>query len=85
MQANKSDQSQIGRMIRHSGLGMAVRQAILFDANTFCPHISQLAQLTSGNILYPERFDQVIHIEQGKESLKQFFLILREDSLQQNV
>ena len=64
---------------------MTVRQASVFDANNFCHHISQLTQLMSGNIPHPERFDQMIHIEQGEESLPQIVSILREESLPQIV
>ncbi len=64
---------------------MTVRQASVFDANNFCHHISQLTQLMSGNIPHPERFDQMIHIEQGEESLPPIILNLREESLQQSV
>jgi hypothetical protein len=45
-------------------------QATVFDANNFCHRISQLTQLTSGNIPHPVRFDQMIHIEQREESLQ---------------
>ncbi len=62
-------------------LFMTVRQASVFDANNFCHHISQLTQnfchhisqltqLISGNIPHPERFNQMIYIEQGEESHK---------------
>ncbi len=62
---------------------MTVRQASVFDANIFCHHIFQLTQLISGNIPHPECFDQMIHIEQGEESLPQIISNLREESLQQ--
>ena len=62
---------------------MTVRQASVFDANNFCHHISQLTQLMSGNIPHPERFDQMIHIEQGEESLPHIISNSREESLQQ--
>ena len=39
-------------------------------------HISQLTQQISGNILHPERFDQMIYIEQGEESLLQIISII---------
>jgi len=64
---------------------MTVRQASVFDANNFCHHISQLTQLMSGNIPHPERFDQMIHIEQGEESLPHIISNSREESLQQSV
>ena len=57
----------------------------VFDANNFCHHISQLTQLMSGNIPHPERFDQMIHIGQGEESLLQIISNLREESLQKSV
>ena len=44
---------------------MTIRQASIFDANGFCYQISQLIQLTRGNIPNPERFDQMIDIEQN--------------------
>ncbi len=53
---------------------MTVGQASVFDLNNFCHHISQLTQLMSGNIPHPERFDQMIHIEQGEESLQHIFM-----------
>ncbi len=62
---------------------MAVKQASVFDAYNFCHHISQLTQLISGNISHPERFDQMIYIEQGEESLPHIISNLREESLQQ--
>ncbi len=52
--------------------------ATLFDANIFCHRISQLTQLTSGNISHPERFDQMLYIENGEESLQQIVSTLRE-------
>ncbi len=61
---------------------MTVRQASVFDANNFCHHISQLTQLISGNIPHPERFYQMIYIEQGEESLPHIMSNLREESLQ---
>jgi hypothetical protein len=61
---------------------MTVRQASVFDANSFCHHISQLTQLISGNIPHPERFDQMIYTEQGEESLQHIILNLREESMQ---
>jgi hypothetical protein len=64
---------------------MTTRQASVFDANVFCHHISQLTQLISGNIPHPERFNQMIYIEQGEESLQQIISISREESLQQIV
>jgi hypothetical protein len=64
---------------------MTIRQASVFDAKNFCNHISQLTQLMSGNIPHPERFDQMIHIEQGQESLQHIILNSREESLQQSV
>ena len=42
-----------------------VRYARLFDANRFCYQSSQPAQLTRGYNPYPERFDQMICIEQN--------------------
>ncbi len=85
MQATSSDQLQIGRNVLHNCLGKYVRQAIIFDANNFCHHIFQLTQLISGNIPHPERFDHMIYIEQGEESLPHFFSNLQEESLQQSV
>jgi hypothetical protein len=64
---------------------MTVRQASVFDANNFCHHISQLTQLMSGNIPHPDRFDQMVHIEQGEESLPHIISNSREESLQQSV
>ncbi len=64
---------------------LTVRQAILFDANDFCYHISQLTQLISRNIPRPERFDQMMYIEQEEESLPQIISNLREEFLQQIV
>ena len=51
----------------------------------FCHHISQLTQLISGNIPHPERFDQMIHIEQAEESLPHTISNFREESMQQIV
>ena len=48
-------------------------------------HISQLTQLMSWNIPNPERFNQMIHIEQGEESLQHIISNSREESLQQSV
>ena len=53
---------------------MTVRQASVFDAKNFCHHISQLTQLINGNIPHPERFNQMIHIEQGEESMLHIIL-----------
>ncbi len=64
---------------------MTVRQASVFDAKNFCHHISQLTQLISGNFPHPERFDQMIYIEQGEESLQHIISNLLEESLQQIV
>ncbi len=64
---------------------MTVRQARVFDANIFCHHISQLTKLMSGNIPHPERFDQMIHIAQGEESLPHIISNFREESMQQIV
>ncbi len=61
---------------------MTIRQASVFDANIFCNHISQLKQLISRDIPHPERFDQMICIEQGEESLPQIILILQGESQQ---
>ncbi len=58
---------------------MTVRQKSIFDANIFCHHSSQLTKLISGNIPHPERFDLMIYIEQGEESLQQVILILQEE------
>ena len=54
---------------------MTIRQASVFDAKNFCHHISQLTQLIRGNIPHPVRFDQMIYIEQGEESLQQIISI----------
>ena len=53
-------------------------QVISFNANNSCYRrgISQLTQLTS-----PERFNQMIYIEQGEKSLLQIVSIYREESL----
>ncbi len=48
---------------------MIVRHASIFDANNFCHHIFHLVQLISWNISHPERFYQMIYIEQVEESL----------------
>ena len=64
---------------------ITVRQASVFDANNFCHHISHLTQLMSGNIPRPERFDQMIHIEQGEKSLPHIISNFREESMQQIV
>jgi hypothetical protein len=64
---------------------MTIRQASVFDANNFCHPISPLTQLISGNIPHPERFDQMIYIEQGEESLLHIISNSREESLQQIV
>ncbi len=64
---------------------MTVRQASVFDAKNFCHHISQLTQLLSGNIPHPERLDQMVHIEQGEESLPRIISIFREEPMQQIV
>jgi hypothetical protein len=64
---------------------MTVRQASVFDANKFCHCISQLTKLISGNIPHPERFDQMIYIVLGEESLPQIISNLQEESLQQIV
>ncbi len=64
---------------------MTVRQTSVFDANKFCHDISQLTQLISRNIPHPERFNQMIYIEQGEESLQHIISNLREESLQQSV
>ncbi len=64
---------------------MTARQASVFDAKNFCHHISQLTQLMSGNIPHPERFHQMIHIEQGEESLQHIISNLQEESMQQIV
>jgi hypothetical protein len=45
----------------------------------FCHHVSQLIQLTRGNILHPERFDQMISIEQGKDSLPKIVLFYQKN------
>jgi hypothetical protein len=59
-------------------------QATVFDVNIFCHHISQLTQLTSGNIPHPEHFDQMIYtIGQGEGSLQQIVSTLRENSVSQ--
>ena len=63
---------------------MTVRQASVFDANNFCHHISQLTQLMSGNIPHPERFNQMIHIEQ-EEALPHIISNSRGEYLQQSV
>ncbi len=64
---------------------MTVKQASLFDAKSFCHHISQLTQLISWNISHPENFDQMIYIEQGEESLPHIISNFREESMQQIV
>ena len=64
---------------------MTVRQESVFYANIFCPHISQLTQLINVNIPHPERFDQMIYIEQGEQSLLHIISNLREKSLQWKV
>ncbi len=64
---------------------MTVRQVNVFDAKNFCHHISQLTQLISRNILHSERFDHMIYIEQGEESLPHIISNLREESMQQFV
>ena len=64
---------------------MTMRQVKEFDAKNFCHHISQLTQLITGNIPHPERFDQMIYIEQGEESLPHIISNLWEESLQQSV
>jgi hypothetical protein len=46
---------------------ITLRQVNVFDAKNFCHHISQLTQLISWNIPHPERFDQMIYIEQECE------------------
>ena len=55
MQANLSDQCQIGRNIRRNGLALydSKTSELIFYANCFCYQISQLTQLTTGNIPYP--------------------------------
>ena len=64
---------------------MTVRQASVFDANNFCHHISQLTKQMSGNIPHPERFDQMIRIEQGEESMPHIISNFQEESPQQIV
>ncbi len=64
---------------------MTVRQASVFDANNICHHSSQLTQLIGGNIPHPERFDQMIYIEQGEESLQHIISNLLEEFMQQIV
>ncbi len=64
---------------------MTVRQVNVFDSKKFCHHISQLTQLISGNVPHPERFNQMIYIEQGEESLPHIISNLLEGSMQQMV
>ncbi len=64
---------------------MTVSQVNVFDAKNFFYHISQPTQLISVNIPHPERFDQMIYIEQGEESLPHIISNLREESMQQIV
>ncbi len=64
---------------------MTVRLASVKDAINFCHHISQLTQLISRNIPHPERFDQMIYIAQGEESLPLIISNLLEESMQQIV
>ncbi len=52
----------------------------VFDADHFCHYISQLT-----NVPHPERFNQMIYIEQGEESLQHIISNLQEESLQQVV
>ncbi len=49
----------------------------------FCRHISQLTQLISLYIPHPERFYQMIYIEQGEESLQHIISNFQDESLQQ--
>jgi hypothetical protein len=60
---------------------VTVRQTSVFDAKSLFYRISQLTPLTSENIFHPERFDQMIHIEQQEESLPHIVSILLEESL----
>ncbi len=64
---------------------MTVRQASVFDANNFCHHIPQLTQLMSRNIPHPERFNQMIHIEPGEESMQHIISKFQEESMQKIV
>ncbi len=41
----------------------------------FCPHISQLSQLISGNIPHPERFNQMIYIDPGRRRITAAYYI----------